>query len=60
MDMVPPPTSFFILTKLRSGSIPVVSQSMSKPIVPVGAKTLACELRTPYCSPISTAVSHAS
>ncbi len=29
-------------------------------MVPVGASTRACELRTPYCSPSSTARSHAS
>ena len=40
--------------------MPVVSQSIIRPMVPVGASTEACELRTPYCSPISTAVSHAS
>ena len=27
--------------------MPVVSQSIIRPIVPVGASTLACELRTP-------------
>ena len=29
-------------------------------MVPVGASTEACELRTPYCSASSTASSHAS
>ena len=33
---------------------------MRRPIVPVGASTLACEFRTPYARPISTALSHAS
>ena len=45
--MVPPPTSFFIFTSPRSGSMPVVSQSIISPIVPVGASTLAWLLRTP-------------
>ena len=58
--MVPPPTSFLVFTSPRSGSTPVVSQSINSPMVPVGASTLACELRTPYCSPSSTAESHAS
>ncbi len=34
--IVPPPTSFLYLTRARSGSTPVVSQSIMKPIVPVG------------------------
>ena len=38
--------------------MPVVSQSIIRPMVPVGASTVACELRTPYCSPSSTASSH--
>ena len=33
IDMVPPPTSFLVLTRPRSGSTPVVSQSMSRPMV---------------------------
>ena len=37
--------------------MPVVSQSIIRPIVPVGASTVAWELRTPYCSPSSTASS---
>jgi hypothetical protein len=41
----PPPTSFFIFTSEKSGSTPVVSQSIMKLIVPVGASTVACELR---------------
>src|SRR4029078_9099413 len=53
--MVPPPTSFFAFVSARSGSMPVVSQSIIRPMVPVGASTVACELRTPYCSPSSTA-----
>ena len=59
MNIVPPPTSFLAFVSARSGSIPVVSQSIIRPIVPVGASTDACELRTPYASPISTASSHA-
>ena len=60
IDIVPPPTSFFSFTSPRSGSIPVVSQSIMKEIVPVGARTVACELRTPWSSPSVTAASHAS
>ncbi len=41
----PPPTSFLYLTRARSGSIPVVSQSIISPIVPVGASTVAWALR---------------
>ena len=37
--------------------MPVVSQSISRPMVPVGARTLAWLLRTPLTSPSSTAVS---
>jgi hypothetical protein len=35
----PPPTSFLYLTSAMSGSTPVVSQSIMKPMVPVGAST---------------------
>ena len=38
--------------------MPVVSQSIIRPIVPVGARTLAWLLRTPYSSPSATASSH--
>ena len=41
----PPPTSFLNLTSEKSGSMPVVSQSIMKPMVPVGASTDACALR---------------
>ena len=41
----PPPTSSLNLTSEKSGSIPVVSQSIRKLIVPVGASTVACALR---------------
>ena len=41
----PPPTSFLYFTSAMSGSTPVVSQSIMKPIVPVGASTVACALR---------------
>ena len=41
----PPPTSRFVLTSEKSGSMPVVSQSIRKLIVPVGASTVACALR---------------
>ena len=42
---MPPPTSFLYFTSAMSGSTPVVSQSIMKAIVPVGASTVACELR---------------
>jgi len=38
------------LTNEKSGSIPVVSQSIIKPIVPVGASTEICALRQPFLS----------
>ena len=41
----PPPTSFLNFTSEKSGSMPVVSQSIMKPMVPVGASTEACALR---------------
>ncbi len=37
--------SFLNFTRAKSGSMPVVSQSMTRPIVPVGAITVACALR---------------
>ena len=40
--------------------MPVVSQSMSSPMVPVGASTVAWLLRTPCCSARSQASSQAS
>ena len=43
--IMPPPTSFLNLTSARSGSTPVVSQSIMKPMVPVGASTVTCALR---------------
>jgi hypothetical protein len=33
-------------TSAKSGSTPVVSQSISSPIVPVGAMTVTCALRS--------------
>ena len=56
--IVPPPTSFFVLTSASSGSMPVVSQSIISPIVPVGASTLAWALRYPCRSPRAIASSH--
>ena len=47
----PPPTSFFDFTSEKSGSTPVVSQSIMKLIVPVGARTVACAFRQPETSP---------
>ena len=41
----PPPARVLYLTKAMSGSMPVVSQSMRKPIVPVGASTVTWALR---------------
>ena len=41
--LAPTGTIFFIFTSARSGSIPVVSQSIMKPIVPVGASTVTWE-----------------
>jgi hypothetical protein len=43
--IMPPPTSFLYFTSARSGSMPVVSQSIMKPMVPVGASTVTCALR---------------
>jgi hypothetical protein len=37
---IPPPASCLYLTSAMSGSIPVVSQSIMKAIVPVGARTV--------------------
>ncbi len=39
--------------------MPVVSQSIIRPIVPVGASTDACELRTPCAAAVSHAWRHA-
>ena len=39
--------------------MPVVSQSIKRPMVPVGASTDAWALRTPWRAPRSTASSHA-
>ncbi len=41
----PPPTSSLNFTSEKSGSTPVVSQSIRKVIVPVGASTVAWALR---------------
>ena len=41
----PPPASFLNFTSAKSGSMPVVSQSITRPIVPVGAMTVAWALR---------------
>jgi hypothetical protein len=38
----PPPASFLNFTRLKSGSTPVVSQSMTRPMVPVGAIAVTC------------------
>ncbi len=47
------------MTSEKSGSMPVVSQSIMKPIVPVGASTDACALRNPFFSPSLMTWSHA-
>ena len=52
--MTPPPTSFLNFTRARSGSTPVVSQSIMKPMVPVGASTVAWALRNPCSAPSIT------
>ena len=44
---MPPPASCLYFTRAMSGSMPVVSQSIMKLIVPVGASTVACALRKP-------------
>ena len=49
--ITPPPTSFLYLTSAMSGSMPVVSQSIMKPMVPVGASTVTWLLRYPCCAP---------
>ena len=41
----PPPTSSLNFTREKSGSMPVVSQSIRNEIVPVGASTVACAFR---------------
>src|SRR3712207_7931616 len=56
--MEPPPTSFLNLTSEKSGSMPVVSQSIMKPMVPVGASTEACALRQPFSAPIARQSCH--
>ena len=38
--------------------MPVVSQSIIRPMVPVGASTDACALRQPFVSPILLPVAH--
>src|SRR5919201_987711 len=55
----PPPTSFFDFTSEKSGSTPVVSQSIMKLIVPVGARTVAWAFRYPCTSPRSRTASQA-
>jgi len=48
------------LTRAKSGSIPVVSQSITRAIVPVGASTVAWALRKPCFSPSAKAASQAA
>ncbi len=42
---MPPPASSLYFTSAMSGSTPVVSQSIRKAMVPVGASTVTCALR---------------
>ena len=42
---MPPPAGCLYFTSAMSGSIPVVSQSIMKAMVPVGAKTVTWLLR---------------
>ena len=56
----PPPTSRLYFVRATSGSMPVVSQSIMKLMVPVGAITLACALRYPCSVPSVSARSQAS
>src|SRR5664280_2231040 len=46
-----PPTSFLFLTGARSGSMPVVSQSIIRPMVPVGAIGLMMDCDTTGIEP---------
>src|SRR4030081_81534 len=55
----PPPARVLNLTKAKSGSTPVVSQSMTRPMVPVGAITVAWALRKPCSVPSASARSQA-
>ena len=45
--------------RAMSGSMPVVSQSIMKPMVPVGASTVAWPLRKPCSVPTAMASSQA-
>ena len=42
---MPPPARSLYFTSAMSGSMPVVSQSIRKAMVPVGASTVTCALR---------------
>src|SRR6266571_5230480 len=55
--ITPPPTSHLYLTSAMSGSIPVVSQSIMKAMVPVGAMTDICAFLKPNRSPSDNASS---
>src|SRR5450759_1568939 len=54
-----PPTSFLFLTRARSGSMQVVSQSIIRPRLPVGASPLGWALRQPLRSPSARHCAHA-
>ena len=55
---MPPPASCLYFTRAMSGSMPVVSQSIMKLIVPVGASTVAWALRKPCTRPAASTSSH--
>ena len=55
---MPPPASCLYFTRAMSGSMPVVSQSIRKLIVPVGASTVAWALRKPCSRPAASTSSH--
>ena len=54
----PPPASSFTVLIAKIGSIPVVSQSMVNPIVPVGAMTVSCAFLNPCRSANRNASDH--
>ena len=57
---IPPPANCLYLTRAMSGSMPVVSQSIMKLIVPVGASTVAWALRKPCRRPPTSTSSQIS
>ena len=57
---MPPPANCLYFTSAMSGSMPVVSQSIMKLIVPVGASTVAWALRKPCRWPWASTLSQRS